>query len=312
VWLTLAFTVDRYIMICHPFEAEPFCTVSRARKVIALLYIGGIIFNIPKFFEYRTLDIVVNPVENSTRVGCDLTAFGKSHVFRQLYHSWFYVAFVCGVPFVTLAVLNSFLIHAVHLSRQRGKEINSAERKRNDTTIMLISVVVVFFICQMPALVSRTIWAFEDDPNTFRRLHLYVLNEAGNFLIILNSSINIVPYYFFGQRFRRQFWRIFCRCLLRYKRFQTLTATYSMSEHHRDSNVSVLQHNDVARMKQLQPVPETLRLKPLPYEHSNDILCKRKRSSTSTASDCFVVGRCAEVNGNCSSARGRLLKPLPP
>ncbi|ELU17361.1 hypothetical protein CAPTEDRAFT_228436 [Capitella teleta] len=231
VWLTLAFTVDRYIMICHPFEAEPFCTVSRARKVIATLCVASIIFNIPKYFEYKTLDIVVNPVANVTRVGCDLTNFGKSHIFRQLYHSWFYITFVCGVPFVSLAVLNSFLIHAVHLSRQRGKEINSAERKRNDTTIMLISVVVVFFICQMPALVSRTIWAFEDDPNAFRRLHLYALNEIGNFLIILNSSVNIVPYYFFGQRFRRQFWRIFCRCLLKNKRFQTLTASYSISEH---------------------------------------------------------------------------------
>ena len=58
-------------MICHPFEAEPFCTVSRARKVIASLYIGGILFNIPKYFEYRTVAIVTNPVENITKIGCD-------------------------------------------------------------------------------------------------------------------------------------------------------------------------------------------------------------------------------------------------
>ena len=319
VWLTLAFTVDRYIMICHPFEAEPFCTVSRARKVIAILYVGGIIFNIPKYFEYRTRAILTNPVENITKIGCDLTELGKSHVFRELYHSWFYIAFVCGVPFVSLAVLNAFLIHAVRLSRQRGKEINVAERKRNDTTVMLISVVVVFFICQMPALVSRMIWAFEDDPATFTKLHLYALNEACNFLVILNSAINIVPYYFFGRRFRKQFWRLFCRCLLKYKRFQTLTRSFS---------ITVL---DATRKDSNGSLPETTRLRPHmttggPHSSAEAIKMKqllsadlgeppRKTSTMSTASDCcydkheklHVGGRglqgagcvVGEVNGNC-------------
>lgn len=213
-------------MICHPFQAEPYCTVTRARKVICFLWILGIIFNIPKFFEYKTVAI---HVQNITRIGCDLTWFGRSHIFRKLYHSWFYIVFVCGVPFITLAVLNAFLMHAVRLSRQKGKEINVAEKKRNDTTIMLIGVVVTFFICQMPALVSRTIWAFEQNPTNFKRMPLYTLNEVGNFLIVLNSSINIVPYYFFGRRFRRQFWYLFCHCLLEYKKFRKLSRSFSQT-----------------------------------------------------------------------------------
>ena len=239
IWLTLAFTVDRYIMICHPFKAEPYCTVSRARKVICILYIAGIIFNIPKYFEYETVETWL-PLLNRTLVNCDLTTFGKSAVFRQLYHSWFYITFVCGVPFLTLAVLNMFLMRAVLESRKKGREINVAEKKRNDTTVMLISVVVVFFICQMPALVSRTIWAFVDVSIAFKKLSLYTLNEIGNFLIVLNSAINIVPYYFFGRRFRRQFLKLFCHCLLGYKKFQKLSRSYSatMIDTRRTSNVS--------------------------------------------------------------------------
>ena len=229
IWLTLAFTVDRYLMICHPFSAEPYCTVSRARKVIVGLFVGGLIFNIPKFFEYETLPVPM-PITNETKVVCDLTEFGRSTIFRELYHSWLYIICICGVPFVILAVLNSFLMHAVRVSRQRGQEINSAEKKRNDTTIMLIGVVVIFFLCQMPALVSRTIWAFDSNPrHSFKKLSLYTMNEIGNFLIVLNSSINIVPYYFFGRRFRRQFWKLFCVCLLRYKRFQRLSRSFSVT-----------------------------------------------------------------------------------
>ena len=96
MWLTLAFTVDRYIMICHPFKSEPFCTVSRAKRVIAALVASSIAFNLPKFFEYHT--VVVRPPsavvqlsyggEDVEVVGSDLTPFGKSRVFKQLYHSW--------------------------------------------------------------------------------------------------------------------------------------------------------------------------------------------------------------------------------
>jgi len=275
VWLTLAFTVDRYIMICHPFKSEPFCTVSRAKRVIAALVASSIAFNLPKFFEYHTVvvrppsAVVVRPpsavvqlsaAEDMEVVGSDLTEFGKSRVFKQLYHSWLYIVFVFGVPFVSLVVLNAFLVNAVRLSRKRSRDLQpptlrnapdlvasapayqleevsvttsmwspcsstyqleglgtplprspSPVSRRIYTTVMLIGVVIIFIVCQFPALVSRTIWAFADDPSrAFTDLPLYTLNETANFLVLLNSSVNIVPYYFFGRRFRRQFLTLFC------------------------------------------------------------------------------------------------------
>jgi len=295
VWLTLAFTVDRYIMICHPFKSEQFCTTGRAKRVVAALVASGIAFNLPKFFEYRTVvvpapsaPVALSAAEDMTVVGTDLTHFGKSRVFKQLYHSWLYIVFVFGVPFVTLVVLNAFLVNAVRMSRKRSRDLRPPSRRnapdlaagapayqlegkrshknssgspeswiyqlddaeenfhqtssslllnphrscsayqleglgtplprspspvarRIDTTVMLIGVVIIFIVCQFPALVSRTIWAFADNPSrAFTDLPLYTLNETANFLVLLNSSVNIVPYYFFGRRFRRQFLELFC------------------------------------------------------------------------------------------------------
>ena len=228
IWITLAFTVDRYIMICHPFTGERFCTVSRARKVIASLCVLSILCNIPKFAEYKWVSFPVAGL-NTTVTVLDLTDFGRSWSFKLVHHNIFYLTFVCGIPFIALAILNICLILAVRESRRRAREISSSDPGRNDTTVMLISVVIVFFICQAPALVSRILWATLSEDFLLDSFGLYVLQEVATFLVTLNSAVNILPYYFFGTKFRREFLLKFCRCLLSKARRQS---AYSMTQSH--------------------------------------------------------------------------------
>lgn len=250
IWLTLAFTVDRYIMICHPFQAEGMCSVSRARKVIIALCIGGVFFNIPRFFEYHTVTPIVT-TENRTQPVIDLTDIAKTSEYRTIIHSWLYFFFVAGVPFLTLLVLNIFLIIAVHNSRKKGKQINAKEKHRNNTTIMLISVVVIFLFCQGPALISRMVWAFENSL-AISQWPWIVFGEVSNFLVIVNSAVNIVPYYFFGRKFRRQFWRLFCRCLLTKEEIRKLARSLSISvDQRRLSNVSKMNNQELQNFHNL-------------------------------------------------------------
>lgn len=210
----LFFFPFRYIAICHPFQATTFCTVKRARQVVATLAICSALLDIPKFFEYQTV-AVRHPVFETLRVTNDLSPFGRSTLFRQIYHYCLYLVFVGAIPLLLLIVFNAFLVRDVRLSGRRLRDeatmTNDAAiwRPKNDTTVMLIGVIFVFFVCQTPALVSRVIWAFVSDPRTFRDLRLYALNEAGNFLVSLNSAVNVIPYYLFGRRFRRQTYRLF-------------------------------------------------------------------------------------------------------
>ncbi|OWF42517.1 FMRFamide receptor-like [Mizuhopecten yessoensis] len=249
IWLTLAFTVDRYIMICHPFKAERWCSVSRARKVICGLVTAGFLYNIPRFFEYKAeqeqfhlpADIIANFTIPSPLL-IKLTKFGSSNLFREIIHSWLYLICVAGIPFLALVVLNTFLIRAVHESRKKGLQLNSKDKRRNDTTIMLIGVVIIFLLCQGPALVSRMIWALDFNA-AFTSLSWYTFSEVSNFLVIINSAINIVPYYFFGKKFRRQFWRTFCSCILTKEEIRRLARSLSLTvDNRRASNISNPQH----------------------------------------------------------------------
>ncbi|XP_059150466.1 FMRFamide receptor-like [Physella acuta] len=249
IWLTLAFTVDRYIMICHPFKAETMCRRSRARKVVIALYLAGLIFNIPRYLEYYTKVEKFKMPQNSTSEEYNVyfiaqTALGRNDLFLKVIHSGLYLTFVCGIPFLTLVILNAFLIRAVHLSRLKGKEINAREKHRNDTTIMLIGVIIIFLICQGPALVSRMIYAFEIAATA--KKSIYTLNEVGSFLVMLNSAINIVPYYLFGRKFRSEFWRIFCTCFFDSDELRRIVRSYSVSvDHRRMSQYNVMEMNGV-------------------------------------------------------------------
>lgn len=126
IWLTCAFTVDRYIMICHPFKAERWCKLSTARKTIVGVFVAGLLFNVIRFFEYESSEITVSTNDTNPRqLVIKLTDLGNSEEFREIVHSWLYLTCVAGIPFLSLLVLNIFLIHAVHESRKKGKQINA-------------------------------------------------------------------------------------------------------------------------------------------------------------------------------------------
>lgn len=232
VWLTVAFTSDRYMMICHPFAAKRWCTVRLAKYIILSINLASLIYGIPRYFEYSKLEILLpsgflvdaemaktssfsDPLEFGNQTGqlvvwYDLSNFGRSESFRKIYHLWSWNLLVVGIPLLTIAIMNSFLIREVRRSNSRGAKQNQRqEARRHETDVMLIGVIVIFFICQIPAAISHISWAVIP-PEETQKSFWFLLNEVGNLLIVINSAINLIPYYIFSRRFRRQFTQMFC------------------------------------------------------------------------------------------------------
>ncbi len=67
-------------------------------------------------------------------------------------------------------------------------------------------MVLKSFCCnfQIPSSVSHVFWGIQAGTEN-KSLTWLILNEVGNLFIIINASINIIPYYLFGKRFRTLF-----------------------------------------------------------------------------------------------------------
>ena len=73
---------------------------------------------------------------------------------------------------------------------------------------MLLVVVVVFFLCNVLALVSNVLEQFVDI-ETFDGFDQII--QVSNLLVTINSSVNILIYCIFGAKFKSLFMQIFCR-----------------------------------------------------------------------------------------------------
>mgnify|MGYP003729593195 CR=1 FL=1 len=56
VWLTVTFTIERYIAVKYPMKGKVWCTEARAKMLIIFVFIFGILFAAPVPFEWKVIE----------------------------------------------------------------------------------------------------------------------------------------------------------------------------------------------------------------------------------------------------------------
>ena len=91
----------------------------------------------------------------------------------------------------------------VRRANKERQRLSRLQKKEIGLATMLLCVVVVFFLCNILALVSNICEAFYGNPPD-------QVVATSNMLITINSSVNFIIYVIFGEKFKRLFLKLFC------------------------------------------------------------------------------------------------------
>ena len=209
VYTILAFTVERYIAVCRPLHAANTCTMARTKRVILIIFVSSITYNIPRFFEYQTTQVWSEDY-NRTIATIEFTEIGRNKVFQEVYFIYTYLVVMFLLPFSLLTVLNILLIRAVNRAKATRHSITSSNSKETNLTVMLIVVINVFLACQLPALVDNMMVAIFGLEKLNCSVDWVRFTTISNLLVVVNSAVNFILYCTVGKRFRKVFIKIFC------------------------------------------------------------------------------------------------------
>ncbi|VDN38760.1 unnamed protein product [Dibothriocephalus latus] len=238
-WLTVSFTIERFINVSFPIFGHRFCTRRKARVAVIVVCIFSFIFTFPDYLQ--------NKVVPQTYPNGSLVPNGMYMVTGSKYQKFltaFGYAFINQTAFSSddserkdasslrsptprsptqvespdetgafpqrtwTAVINT----TVAVAKIKPRRSGFGEQQR--ITIMLIAIVVAFLLLQMPSTVLNILNSLMDIEARRRDLQfastLIVFSNISNVLLFFNATMNFVFYSLFSLKFRTT-----CRALFR-------------------------------------------------------------------------------------------------
>lgn len=153
IWLTVVLAIERWVAICQPFLASKFCTVFRSRLLTVLIFLFATLCRLTSFFDYKVVKHVDRFTDKVVVYG-ENTKFAETYFYLKIY-PWIIDVFISSlIPFFLLLALNVKLILEVrkstrYLQKNLGTTNHRVQKEELQITVMLISVIVVFFVCQV-------------------------------------------------------------------------------------------------------------------------------------------------------------------
>ncbi|XP_041362081.1 FMRFamide receptor-like [Gigantopelta aegis] len=237
VLLTVTFTVERYIGVCLPLKGRILCTVKRAKVVIAIVTAAAITCTVPEMFE---MTIAEKTTDISPFLVAEYTEFAMTYGYKMGYY-WFFVSVFTFIPLILLCIFNGFLIQSVFKAVQIRRQMTVTLLSKNSSccnpysgeqqkiTKILITVVLVFLLCQIPGAVlllySSYIELADVKLSPERRNDLKIAGNCTNLLVQINASVNFLLYSVLNTKFRKLFCHMLCKTAIP-RRVSEYTAVY--------------------------------------------------------------------------------------
>nr|XP_012217836.1 PREDICTED: probable G-protein coupled receptor 139 isoform X1 [Linepithema humile] len=213
IWIIVAFTVQRYIVIKWPLVRRSFDTVNRAKTVVIGLMGLAILCSIPWLMFRSKVGKEFDTNEDITNLKYWLKSLNIADAIILLI-----------LPVTMIVMFNSLIVYTIHKQNRTRRNLilssaassentrcSNIETSHNKVTKMLVIISSTYICLSVPIHVRSFLFPYD-------------LNEDKHFSIILDHwisynlyltyhGINFVLYYATGENFRKEVNRIFTKCL---------------------------------------------------------------------------------------------------
>ncbi|XP_052706715.1 growth hormone secretagogue receptor type 1-like [Crassostrea angulata] len=215
VWLIVAITAERFIVVCFPLAAHRICNKNRAIGIIVFLLVFSVCFNA----HFLVTTGIVNI--GSSRL-CD--ALDGYKTFIRKVWTWVDATMYCFFPLFIISALNTVIISKVitatkkrrnlqHLKRSTSVGLKQRQRRDIKLNVMLLTVSITFCISSTPMVILMvTEVLFQKNASPRKSAALLLARTICELLMYVNHSINFFLYCISGQSFTKIFMKLIsCR-----------------------------------------------------------------------------------------------------
>ncbi|KAL5283839.1 NMUR1.2 family protein [Megaselia abdita] len=196
-----AFTVERYIAICHPFRQHTMSKLSRAIKFIFAIWLTAFILALPQAMQYSVIDV------GEGKKDCSV----NNHFYSDVFVISGFIFFVG--PMTAICVL--YVLIGVKLKRsrllqavqRRCYDLNRGISAQTRVIRMLVAVAIAFFFCWAPFHAQRLMAAYGSNTNRselYDQIHTFLYYISG-VLYFMSTCINPLLYNIMSHKFRDAF-----------------------------------------------------------------------------------------------------------
>ncbi|KAK2159789.1 hypothetical protein LSH36_146g04001 [Paralvinella palmiformis] len=205
VWMMVLVAANRFIAVCMPLRAPQLCTKKNVQIQLVVLATTIVLYNTPRFFEYRYVYQNVTNERNETVLVEVNTGLTAHRLYNILYENVAYCMFVFFFPLLILVVLNAHLVRDLKKAQACRKALQGrGSKEENNITLVMIIIIIVFIICQTPASINQILYyMIADTEKTVCRAYTKFFHIC-NLLITLNSAMNFVIYCLFRRQFQQE------------------------------------------------------------------------------------------------------------
>ncbi|XP_048465101.1 probable G-protein coupled receptor 139 [Rhincodon typus] len=212
VWLTVVFTIDRFIAICCQNFKAKYCTKKMATVVIGIVCTVSCVKNFPWYFVYEPLYLV-----NGVPWYCNI----KLSFYTEL--AWTAFDWVDRIlnpcsPFLIMLILNFLTVRNIVLANKarkrlrlqtiRENQIDPEMESRRKSIILLFTISGSFLLLWMTYVINFLYVRFTNSnysTGSTGNNPRFILQEGGNMLQLLSCCTNTCIYAATQSKFREEF-----------------------------------------------------------------------------------------------------------